>query len=537
MAVTLQRPAPHVVTPQLRRRRLNLTSVRLNLPWPWVLAAVCLVLYLAVGAWLLFGLHYVIGDSMVRATNARIMLFGRDPHLAAVGFVWMPLPVLGTLLLTLVLEPFGLALFAGVAGTALVGSLTVVVLARVCNDLGLRRPVAFAISAAYGLNPVVVFFAANGMSEAWFLLFIALTFLAFLRWWRAPGIQHLWPLGISLGLCVLTRYEALALLVVVGFAAAVRLRRQRWIMAATATMLPGAFAFLVWLLVNQIIQKDWLFWLRALQGSADPGEGGRFIPAERTLVSGLRFATVRSLAMSPQIFLLSPFALWVLARRRRIEGLTILVCAASLPLAVAYEVAGSATYGNPRYFLPLSLFAALLGAWLLAQIERPKAWAEVGVVALLVLGALSATLYEAGSNHGNVESEYTVFSRLLGRSTDAGQGETYKPQIVIWQQLAHDLDGQLTGSHRALLDISVSFPAVAYTGQPDRWVVSSDRDFESIVADPVGRVDWLVVAATRPGPLVAQFQRILTTVDGGRWEPWRDYGIAKVYRFQSEVTT
>lgn len=519
-----------------RRRRFSLTWGRLIPPWPWVLAIACFALYLGVGAWLLFGLDYVIGDSMVRATNARIMLFGRDPHLAALGFVWMPLPVLGTLPLTLLLEPFGLSVFAGVAGTAVVGSLTVVVLARVCRELGLRRPVAFALCAAYGLNPVIVFYAANGMSEAWFLLFVAISFLAFLRWWRAPEIRHLWLLGISLGLCTLTRYEALAVLLVVGVAAALRLRRERWIMAVVATVLPGIFAFLVWLLACQIIQRDWLFWLRALQYTGNPGEGGRFIPAERSLASGAQFSLVRSLAMCPQLFVLTPFALWVLARRRRIEGVTMIICAASLPAAIAYEVSQSATYGNPRYFVPLSLFAALVGAWLLGQMKRPRALAEMGLVVLLVLGAVSATLYEAGSNHGNVESEYVLFSRLLGRSTDSGQGEVYKPQLGVWRQLTDDLDGQLTGSSRVLLDVSVSFPAVAHTRHPDRWVVSSDRDFQSILADPVGRVDWLVVSSTRPGPLATLLQRALTSTDGGRWELWRQYELASVYRFQPDVT-
>jgi hypothetical protein len=516
----------------LRRRLSPVLRVRF-LTWPWGLAFVCLALYICVGVWLLFGLHYVIGDAMVRATNARIMLFGRDPHLAAIGFVWMPLPVLCTLPLTLVLEPFGLALFAGALGTALAGSLTVVVLARVCRDLGLRQGVSFAICAAYGFNPVVVFFSANGMSEAWFLLFASVAVLAFLRWWREPEIRHLGLLAIALCLCVLTRYESLGLLVVVGAAAALRVPRRRWIMALTATVLPGVFAFAVWLLVNQLIQRDWLFWLRALQFSADPGRGGRFIPADRTLASGTSFAAVRSLAMSPQLFLLTPVALWLLARRRRIEGATIVACAATIPAAIAYEVAGSSTYGNPRYFVPLSLFAALLGAWSLAQLKRPRAWAEAGLVALLVLGAASATVYEAGPNHGNVESEYVVFSRLLGRRSDSGQGEKYRPQVQTWERLAHDLDAQLTGPHRALVDISVSFPALAYTRRPDRWVVSSDRDFEPIAADPVGRVDWLVVSSSRPGPLATQFQRILGNTDGGHWEPWHDYGIATVYRYRS----
>lgn len=502
--------------------------------WPRVLAFVCLVIYVAVGAWLLFDLHYVIGDSMVRSTNARLMLFGRDPHLAALGFVWMPLPVVCTLPLTLLLEPFGLALFAGAAGTSMAGSLTILVLARTCTDLGLRPFVSAAICIAYGLNPVIVFFSANGMSEAWFLLFSAISVRAFLLWWREPVIRHLGSLAIGLGLCVLTRYEALAVLVVVSAAAALRMRRQRWVMTFVTAIFPGAFAFAVWLIVNKIIQGDWFFWLHALQGTADPGEGGRFIPAERTLISGARFAVARSLAMSPQIFLLTPLALWVLLRRRRIEGVAILLGAFSLPAAIAVEIAKSSTYGNARYFVPLSLFAAMLGMWLLARLKRLRAPAGAGLVVLLVAGAASATLYESGANHANVESEYVVFSRVLGRTAEGREDERYRPQVLTWRKLARDLDAELKRSQLVLADVSVSFPAIAYTRHPDRWVISSDRDFEPILADPVGRVDWLVVSSVRSGELGSQLQRALTPVQEGRWELWRDYGIAKVYNFRSK---
>jgi hypothetical protein len=44
-----------------------------------VLTAAALVLYLQAALWIRYGLHYAIGDSLVRSSNARTMVFGRHP--------------------------------------------------------------------------------------------------------------------------------------------------------------------------------------------------------------------------------------------------------------------------------------------------------------------------------------------------------------------------------------------------------------------------------------------------------------------------
>src|SRR5919204_6676355 len=50
--------------------------------------------YLALGAYLDLVAHVIVGDAWSRVGNAYYVLFSRDPHLAAIGFVWSPLPSL-----------------------------------------------------------------------------------------------------------------------------------------------------------------------------------------------------------------------------------------------------------------------------------------------------------------------------------------------------------------------------------------------------------------------------------------------------------
>ena len=51
-------------------------------------------LYVLVGAYIVLGRHIVAGDAAARVAQAWYVIASRDPHLAAIGFVWNPLPSL-----------------------------------------------------------------------------------------------------------------------------------------------------------------------------------------------------------------------------------------------------------------------------------------------------------------------------------------------------------------------------------------------------------------------------------------------------------
>src|SRR5690348_959004 len=50
------------------------------------------LLYGLVGAYLVFVEHVIVGDAAARVAQAWYVIGSRDPHLAAIGFVWNPLP-------------------------------------------------------------------------------------------------------------------------------------------------------------------------------------------------------------------------------------------------------------------------------------------------------------------------------------------------------------------------------------------------------------------------------------------------------------
>jgi len=43
------------------------------------------------GFWLIYVAEIFVGDAIARTTQAHAIVLSRDPHLAAIGFIWPPL--------------------------------------------------------------------------------------------------------------------------------------------------------------------------------------------------------------------------------------------------------------------------------------------------------------------------------------------------------------------------------------------------------------------------------------------------------------
>ena len=82
------------------------------------LFGLALVGYLVLALLLVYVSQAIVGDAWSRVGNAYYMLFSRDPHLAAIGFVWNPLPSLAVLPLL----PFSL-IWPDLVGAGLAGNI------------------------------------------------------------------------------------------------------------------------------------------------------------------------------------------------------------------------------------------------------------------------------------------------------------------------------------------------------------------------------------------------------------------------------
>ena len=212
--------------------------------------------YLVAAAILVLGFHSIVGDAWSRVGNADYMLFSRDPHLAAIGFVWGPLPSLLALPLLVFWRIWPDLVAVGFAGSIVSAACMAAAVWQIweaATDWGVGGRTRAAITALFALHPMIIYYAANGMSEAIFMLTLIVAARYLARWLRDGSLAALVVSGIALALGYLTRYEAipaaLGAAALVGIVGALRDRgtgRRRMLTGladATVLLVPAVAAF------------------------------------------------------------------------------------------------------------------------------------------------------------------------------------------------------------------------------------------------------------------------------------------------------
>lgn len=495
-AVAPLRPAERPPRPRSRRSLIEVKA----------LALASLVGYALVGWYLRHVLHFAVGDALARTANAKYMLFARDAHFAALGFVWMPVPTVSQLPFVLVLEPVGLAADAGWLATACWGAATVLVLGRLAADLGLRRWTGLLLVAAYAANPVVAYYAANGMSEGPLFFFLAVTFLGLLRYLRDGDTAALVTTAVGLTGCALDRYEAVPLIAGVGgvlLLADLRRRgRSSAALSTTLAVLPALVAVLLWFAYMKVITGSFSTFLTDAAGSFTAGAPAAPGPAAGTGGRDWWPHTAHwCLAFAPALVLL-PLVL-LPPVRRAFGGAALLVVALWLPGVTAYLLHVGGSTGDPRYFTSV-IVTTTIGVIFLASRVTDRRWAAVLgplLAAALVAGWVTGTRAQQDRVATGQEQEWRVFDVLRGVVDTADTRG-----VVATAAASRSLDRLLRPGDRVLLDVRFDFDVELYSRKPDQMIINNDRDYDRIRADPYQpgrRIDYLVFPA--PGARGAGF--------------------------------
>ena len=151
------------------------------------------------------------GDAVSRMANGFYILYSRDPHLAAVGFVWEPLQSIADMVFLL-----GNHLWPALSHNDMAGSLVsalsmagaVYQILSALREWGVSRVPRLVLAALFALNPMIVFYGGNGMSEGLYLFTLTASTRYLLRWMRDGDLRSLAYAGVALGFSYLTRNEA-----------------------------------------------------------------------------------------------------------------------------------------------------------------------------------------------------------------------------------------------------------------------------------------------------------------------------------------
>lgn len=512
----------------------------------WNIAIVSLIAYIGAAVWMRAGLGYAIGDALARSANARAMVESRYPGIAPVGFVWMPLPTLIQVPFMMVLEPIGLASYAGPVANSFCGALAAYILVRTCRDWGLSDKLTTVLVLLYALNPVVIFHQANGMSEGVFLPCLAILLNGFLSWTYKANNKALLTMAVGLALATIVRYEMTIFAPIIALGVALQRRDRsrehllRGIRSAFVVALPSLYAFLLWLATSRLIVGDAFFWKKVLtqqSGGAGPPDAV-WLPQDRSTLSLFLHVCRWSVVLAPGLIILVPL---LLARRKKIVvgSNWISVFSAVFPGIVFYLFTKNQTAAAARYFAPVLIFPICMSIALLARRKgdaRPfgRFWwvAQCIVLMTALTGTVTGSLTFTDARRTAIEGEYQVFRPGLGRPPS--DVETASLIVPPWRSTTEAIDKALAERPKSKIgiDMGSTFPTFLFSKYPDRFVIDADRDYEQTVSagNNLEGVDFVFVLKGKTSAMSEAVTRMATEI-------WESVEISQGTLYKRRVAT
>ena len=489
-------------------------------------------LYLGVGYWLQVRHGFIIGDALSRVAAAQSVLFSRDPHLAAIGFIFTPLTAV-VQIPAIALNPWWPVIteraFAGSIMSAFFMAAAVVQILGMGTDRGLPRAYSMTITALFALNPMIIFYGSNGMSEAPFIFFMSWTVHRLMMWMINDDVHHLVVAGgIAMGLAYLTRYDAVACVaaagLLVGGTTYVRAREnprsRRALLDLLMVSLPGFAAFLGWAAVSWLITGEAFAQFTSQYGNTSIlAQSGQTKPE---FFDGLSFAAVSITLLAPTLL---PLAGWAVAHRwGRPYWPTVLVPLVIYGAALAfqsYSYASGSTFGFLRFYIiaiPMAASLALLAVpdGVIMPTKRPGRHAPPAlvdpaasfrgqrsrpayvVVALVFAISLPVTAWGMGKPT-YAPQEFALGAVLAPQPDSLTEQKAHEHRIAntfsTERRIAHYLDQLGLPDNSVLTDTVFGFAVVTATTRPRMFVIPSDPDFTSKLNDPVsGDIRYMLAA-------------------------------------------
>jgi len=495
-----------------------------------LVASVAAILYGIAAALLDFRYQIFPPDSVFRLANGFYVLYSRHFHLAAIGFVWNPLTSMADMVPLLAKDLWRPLVTRDVAASlvtvvAMVGA--VHQMRSLLDEWGIRRTQRLVLTALFALNPMIVYYAANGMSEALYVFTTVGTVRYLRRWLADDDSRSLVYAAAMLALCYLAREEAVAIALTSGtLVLIVSMRRstgpRRFVTGLTDAVI-YLFLFLAsfvgWAFASLIITGSAFGQFTSQYGNAaqiqEYGSYYHLVPGQ--YVARLAHEAMALEAMAP----LMPVLL--------VAALVVAICRRDVQVAAPLAVIGGGILFTLLGYLDNQVFpwfrfyilCAPLEVLLLASIMAPRPGTDGRVAAAVrstrvaavrgpslgtlgTVGALAAAVVLVGPSL--VTTASAMDNPKIGIEESAQLRDVFHPSLyrppptdAVLLPVMPYLEKLNLPDGDVITDDAFDCMAttIVRSTNPKIFVITNDSDFAKILADPL---TWNVHYVVVPPP-------------------------------------
>lgn len=463
-------------------------------------------LYFTIGTVLVLRYNMFDPDATSRVANAGYVVFSRQPHLSAIGFVWNPLPSMVEIPVLQLsrwwpeLKTHGLA---SVVQSALFMAGAALMVRRIALDRAVGAAWRWLAVACFALQPMIVVYGASGMSEAAETFFLLWCIRHLMQWIRHDRVGDLAWAGIALGLGYLARYEvvpaavgAAALVAVIAFRRARSSGRiDSAILSVVIVMFPLTCAFTIWAVTGWVVSGELFATLSSQYGNGSQvaGAAERGGPLGQAASDDWVVIGARLLGMQPFLGVAVAGAVVVAALRRNVAVLVPIATMGPVLAFAAWSQYSSTTFGWFRFYLlaiPLVVCVAL-ACWT-PHDDEPARWRAGDLVSRVGAALLAASLaigipvtVQAMSDEriGNQQLQFGLKS-LADPQRYPPTEQWFRRLMVNDRSLADYFDRRHLPEGSVLMDTFNTWGIWLSSNNPKQFVITSDYDFNPVMNRP-----------------------------------------------------
>ena len=472
-----------------------------------ILALAVLAVSLFVGYVLVFRYKIIYVDAWTRALEPLYTVFQPGFHLAAIGFVWNPLPSLLMLPFAIfrdVWPPLMQLGFASNILSSLFAGVAVYHLDRILWRFGFGRTARILWCLLYIAAPLILLYSGNGMTDG----MACATFIASLdgviEYFQDGRMSGMIRAGVWIAAAFMIRYEAIPVGGLLGIGIALTIwrsegNRKKGIAFFILFIFLEVSAVVVWMLLNWMIMKNPLYFLTSHSGNASQVSAGRYnTPFMLAARHHLSIATLEVLGFTVLFvpFLPAAVAVALLQLRRKPDplGLPLLFASFGAPVLQIVLLYLHKSADWERFFIYYIPFGFILCAYLV-YVTRKKweglalgAW--LPLVACVVLASADFVGFKAIQSPVWGHGDNAFVSRILQGTVRSG-GESSSTYMKTGVQIADYIN---THPHlTVLLSTFNSFGAIPFIKNPAQVVITNEADFRSVMLNPRGRVNSIII--------------------------------------------
>ncbi len=480
-----------------------------------IVSLLALGLYLTIAWFLDIKYHSFSPDAVSRMANGFYILYSGDQHLAAVGFVWQPLQSIADMVFLLGNHIWPALSHENVSGS-LVSALgmagAVYQTCRALREWGVTRTPRLVLVAFFALNPMILLYGGNGMSEGLYIFTLVASTRYLLRWVQRGDLRSLAYSAVWLGFSYLTRNEAIlgvvlgaAVVAAVSYSRAEGRRQSRAGAAMSDVVIFAAPPFIAaagWAIASYVITGAFFAQFSSIYGSSEQ-EG---LLTHMTVHGRILYQVHAVEALAPLLPILLIASVVVAFVRRDPRVLAPL---AVLGGALGFDMLAFMDNGIQNFFrywivlIPLEVF--VIGGLIVAvQTTAPSGVGSSGgtrssrvsvrmlsafAAICLVLVAMIPASVKTGAAMFNpkIGVEETrqlgfIFHKHLG-PTDLAYKNNFRQILAIDSYLS---DLRLPNHDIVVDNFPECVPPILTTiSQPKLFVIPNDRDYERTLADPI----------------------------------------------------